>query len=86
MCIALGVRAFKHWEDPDWEFKIYSFAVVWFPAAISIFAAFIPDLEKWGKTAMVTWRVTIVVLGVTWSWTLWQYQSLSITSSRNLLN
>jgi hypothetical protein len=82
MCLLLVAWALKHQGDPDWEFKVYGFAVAWFPLAISVFAAFIPDLEKWGKQAMVTWRVAIVVLGLAWSWTLWHYQALTIEASR----
>jgi hypothetical protein len=82
LVIALGIWAYHHWDDPDREIKFFGFLVAWFPLAITIFVAFIPDLEKWGRGAMVTWRVGAVVLGFIWSGALWRYEALTVSSAR----
>lgn len=70
-----------HWNDPDKEYKIVNFSAAWFPFAVSIFAAFIPDLEKVGKMRRV-WRIGIIVAGFLYSIVLWHQQSVNLAASR----
>ena len=76
------VRAYMHWSDPDREYKLINFAAAWFPFAVSVFAAFIPDFEKAERMRPV-WRIGIIAVGLAYSIILWYQQSVNISAARN---
>jgi len=76
------VRAYTRWSDPDREYKLVNFAAAWFPFAVSVFAAFIPDFEKAQRMRPV-WRIGIITLGLAYSAILWHQQSVNIAAARH---
>jgi hypothetical protein len=53
-----------------------------YPFALSVFAAFIPDLEKF-ENMRRPWRIAIIIGGLIYSLILWHQQSLNITAGRH---
>lgn len=78
----LLVRAYLHWSDPDREYKLINFAAAWFPFAVSIFVAFIPDFEKAERMRPI-WRVGIIAVGLAYSVILWYQQSVNVSAARH---
>jgi hypothetical protein len=72
----------RHSHDPDLWPKTVNFFVAWLPFAMSVFIAFIPDLERLGNKMRIASRVAIVVVGLIYSVFLWQQQSLTLDASR----
>lgn len=62
------------WEDPT----IINFFAAWFPFAVSILLAFIPDKEMKVNTR-IAWRVSVIAFGLMYSLVLWHQQSLMQT-------
>lgn len=76
------VRAYLQWTDPDREYKLINFAAAWFPFAVSVFVAFIPDFEKAERMRPV-WRIGIIAVGLSYSVILWYQQSVNISAARH---
>jgi len=76
------VRGYLQWTDPDRKYKLINFCAAWFPFAVSVFAAFIPDFEKAERMRPV-WRIGIIVLGLVYSVILWDQQSVNISAARH---
>ena len=55
-CAAVFKWTFLHPQDPDQQYKIVNFLSAWFPFAISIIIALIPDLGTRVKKGWV-WRL-----------------------------
>lgn len=74
-------RAYSQWGDPNREYKLVNFLAAWYPFAVSVFIAFIPDFEKFEKFRR-WWRVLIVILGLFYSGILWYQQSVNVAEAR----
>src|SRR5437867_7308799 len=77
----LLLRAYSNWNDPDRDYKLVNFAAAWFPFAISVFVAFIPDFEK-AKRMRPVWRIGIILVGLVYSVVLWVQQSVNLRAGR----
>lgn len=77
----LVVWLFSRWKDPDRAYKLVNFASAWFPFALSVFVAFIPDFEKAERLRPV-WRICIIALGFIYSAVLWQQQGINLEAGR----
>lgn len=73
---------FNHWTDPDREIKFTNFLAAFYPFAVSVFIAFIPDLER-TKGMRRAWRIGIIAGGLLYSLILWHQQSVNLTASRH---
>lgn len=71
-----------HWKDPDRDQKLTNFIAAFYPLAISVLAAFIPDLEKLERMRPI-WRIGIIAGGLAYSIVLWHQQTISIESARS---
>ena len=77
----LTVWFWQHWTDPDRDFKITNFLAAFYPVPLSVFLAFLPDMERSERMRPV-WRVGIVLAGLFYSMILWHQQTVNIASSR----
>lgn len=76
-----SVWLFNHWQDADKEIKLTNFGAAFFPFVVSVFVAFIPDIEK--SAAMRRgWRIGIIAAGLVYSLILWHQQSVNIIAGR----
>src|ERR1035441_5305615 len=80
--VGFCIWASAHRHDPDIDLKLTNFLAAFWPFAISVFAAFIPDLEKIDKMRPI-WRIGIVAAGLMYSLILWHQQSVALDSSRH---
>ena len=80
-CAAVFMWTFLHPQDPDQQYKIVNFLSAWFPFAISIIIALIPDLGTRVKKGWV-WRLGVITAGFTYSYLLWHQQGLNLDVSR----
>jgi hypothetical protein len=78
----ISIYGFTHWHDPDRDFKFTNFLVAFFPLAFSVFAAFIPDMEKVEKMRFF-WRLIIIASGLGYSLITWHQQTINLASSRH---
>ena len=62
-------------------FKITNFFAAFYPFPLSVFVAFLPDMERSEKMRPV-WRIGIVGAGLVYSLILWHQQSVNLASSR----
>ena len=70
-----------HWTDPDRDFKITNFLAAFYPVPLSVFTAFLPDMERSEKMRPV-WRIGIVAAGLLYSLILWHQQTINLANSR----
>jgi hypothetical protein len=81
-CALYGiVWSFNHWHDPDRVVKLINFISVWYPFALSVFLAFIPDMDK-SPAMRRAWRIGIIAGGFVYSLILWKQQSLTVDGAR----
>jgi hypothetical protein len=80
-CVAVFMWTFLHQQDPDQQYKIVNFLSAWFPFAISIVIALIPDLGTKVKRGWV-WRLGVVAVGFTYSFLLWNQQGINLSVAR----
>jgi hypothetical protein len=67
-----------HHGEPDFTLELANFAVVLLPFAFSILFAFVPDM----RTKHIAWRIAVVMVGVGFSWLVWQQQHLTMEASK----
>lgn len=79
--VCLVVWLYSRWTDPDRDYKLVNFTSAWFPFAVSVFAAFIPDFERAEKMRPV-WRIGIVALGLAYSIVLWKQQGINLEAGK----
>ena len=79
--VALGIWLWLHWSDPDRDFRLTNFVAAFYPFPLSVFIAFLPDMERSERLRPV-WRSGIVVLGAVYSLILWHQQSVNLAASR----
>ena len=80
--VGILVWLWTHWTDPDRDFKITNFLAAFYPVPLSVFIAFLPDMERSEKMRPV-WRFGIVGAGLFYSLILWHQQAVNLASSRS---